>query len=119
MTTRFVRSLVAAATLAAALAGPARAHGNPSDASALSMLPIAVSVAAPAMLISGGAVLTVIGLAIAVIVVKEPLQWTRALAAVVILGGLVLGRQRRLARGAGRRTRCQQRCGSGRPVRCG
>lgn len=60
MTTRFVRSLVAAATLATALAGPARAHGNPSDASALSMLPIAVSVAAPAMLISGGAVLTVV-----------------------------------------------------------
>ena len=60
MTTRFARSLVAAATLAAALAGPAQAHGNPSEASALSMLPIAVSVAAPAMLISGGAVLTVV-----------------------------------------------------------
>ncbi len=60
MTTRFVRSLVAAAALAAALAGPARAHGNPSDASALSMLPVAVSVAAPALLLSGGAVLTVV-----------------------------------------------------------
>ncbi len=60
MTTRFLRSFVAAAALAAALTGPARAHGNPSDASALSMLPVAVSVAAPALLLSGGAVLTVV-----------------------------------------------------------
>ena len=60
MTTRFVRSLVAAAALAAALAGPVRAHPTPSDASALSLLPVAVSVAAPALLISGGAVLTVV-----------------------------------------------------------
>lgn len=60
MDKRFFRSLVATAALAASLAGPARAHGNPSDASALSMLPVAVSVAAPAMLISAGAVLTVV-----------------------------------------------------------
>jgi hypothetical protein len=40
---------------------PARAHPpNASDASALSMLPIAVSVAAPAMLLSAGAMLTVV-----------------------------------------------------------
>ena len=50
--------------LCAALAfssGTARAHpANASDASALSMLPIAVSVAAPAMFLSAGAVLTVV-----------------------------------------------------------
>ncbi len=55
-----IRSLAAAATLAAALIGPARAHVNASDASALSALPIAVSVAAPAMLLSGGVMLTVV-----------------------------------------------------------
>ncbi len=60
MTTRLLRSLVATAALAASLGGPARAHVTPSDASAVSMLPVAVSVAAPAMLISGGAVLTVV-----------------------------------------------------------
>ena len=38
----------------------AQAHPNASDASALSMLPIAVSVAAPVMFISGGAMLTVV-----------------------------------------------------------
>ncbi|MFT3954298.1 MAG: hypothetical protein QM722_07885 [Piscinibacter sp.] len=56
----FMRSIAAAAALAAALHGPARAHGNASDASALSALPIAVSVAAPAMLLSGGVMLTVV-----------------------------------------------------------
>ena len=35
-------------------------HASPSDASALSLLPVAVSVAAPAMVISAGAVLTVV-----------------------------------------------------------
>lgn len=60
MTNRFLRSIVAAAALAAALAGPARAHVNASDASALSALPVAVSVAAPAMLLSGGVMLTVV-----------------------------------------------------------
>lgn len=60
MNIRFVRSMVAAAALAASLAGPARAHVNASDASALSALPIAVSVAAPAMLLSGGVMLTVV-----------------------------------------------------------
>ena len=40
---------------------PALAHPpNASDASALSMLPVAVSVAAPAMLLSAGAMLTVV-----------------------------------------------------------
>jgi hypothetical protein len=38
----------------------AQAHPNASDASALSMLPVAVSVAAPAMFLSAGAMLTVV-----------------------------------------------------------
>ena len=38
----------------------ARAHNEPSEASAISALPVAVSVAAPAMLLAGGAVLTVV-----------------------------------------------------------
>ncbi|MFT3663999.1 hypothetical protein [Piscinibacter sp.] len=57
---RLFRSIAVAAALAASLAGPARAHPHASDASALSMLPVAVSVAAPAMLLSGGAMLTVV-----------------------------------------------------------
>lgn len=58
---RFViHSCVAAAVFASSL-GSASAHPpNASDASALSMLPIAVSVAAPAMMLSGGVMLTVI-----------------------------------------------------------
>ena len=39
---------------------PARAQSAVSEASAISMLPVAVSVAAPAMLLSAGAVLTVV-----------------------------------------------------------
>ena len=38
----------------------ARAHGDPSEVSAISALPVAVSVAAPAMLLAGGVVLTVV-----------------------------------------------------------
>lgn len=60
MTMNLIRSIVAAAALAAALHAPAHAHVNASDASALSALPIAVSVAAPAMLLSGGVMLTVV-----------------------------------------------------------
>src|SRR5881392_4066714 len=58
---RFVlHSLVAAAVFAGSL-NMASAHpSNASDASALSMLPIAVSVAAPAMILSAGATLTVV-----------------------------------------------------------
>lgn len=56
------------ATLCCALAAaiglaPAAVHAHhpaPSDASALSMLPLAVSVAAPVMVLSAGAVLTVV-----------------------------------------------------------
>lgn len=51
---------LAAALALGGLAGPARAHDALSDASALSLLPVAVSVAAPAMLLSGGVALTVV-----------------------------------------------------------
>ncbi len=60
MTTTLIRSMLAAAVLAASLHCPARAHGNASDASVLSALPIAVSVAAPVMILSGGVMLTVV-----------------------------------------------------------
>lgn len=60
MTTNLFRSMLAAAVLAASLHGPAQAHGNASDASVLSALPIAVSVAAPVMILSGGVMLTVV-----------------------------------------------------------
>lgn len=54
-------TVIAAALLSLALLGaPARAHSEASEASALSMLPIAVSVAAPVMLLSAGAMLTVV-----------------------------------------------------------
>ena len=53
-----LRTLAAALAIAASLG--AQAHPTPSDASAVSMLPIAVSVAAPVALLSAGAVLTVV-----------------------------------------------------------
>lgn len=56
---RFLPCLLAAAVLVAG-SGRAAAHPNVSDASALSMLPVAVSVAAPVMILSAGAVLTVV-----------------------------------------------------------
>ena len=52
------RSLIALAMCSAVL-HPAYAHG-PSEASALSALPVALSVAAPVMLLSAGAMLTVV-----------------------------------------------------------
>lgn len=57
-----MKKLMLAAALSAALVvvQPAQAHGGASEASALSMLPVAVSVAAPAVLLSGGAALTVV-----------------------------------------------------------
>ena len=61
--TRLFRTAPLAVLLAAtlAMASPqAGAHDAPSDASALSALPIAVSVAAPVAIVSGGALLTVI-----------------------------------------------------------
>ncbi|MFO0443227.1 MAG: hypothetical protein ACK50F_02990 [Betaproteobacteria bacterium] len=58
--TRFVAAAACAALLAGTAAAPARAHGGLSEASALSMLPLAVSVAAPALVLSAGAGLTVV-----------------------------------------------------------
>jgi len=52
-------ALALAATLAVSSLG-ARAHNELSDASAVSALPVAVSIAAPAMLLVGGAALTVV-----------------------------------------------------------
>jgi len=59
MSKRF-RITLLAATLSAALMTTAHAHSEASELSALSLLPAAVSVAAPSMLIAGGAVLTVV-----------------------------------------------------------
>jgi hypothetical protein len=53
------KSLLAIALAASLNLGHARTP-NASDASALSMLPVAVSVAAPVMILSAGAVLTVV-----------------------------------------------------------
>jgi hypothetical protein len=56
------RALAAALASLAMLAplGSVRAQSGASEASALSALPIAVSVAAPVMIVSGGAVLTIV-----------------------------------------------------------
>ncbi len=59
---RLLSSCLAAVVLAASL-GRAEAHPpHASDASALSMLPIAVSVAAPVVILSAGATLTVVAI---------------------------------------------------------
>lgn len=64
MSARTFRSIVAAAAMLAAGLGSASAHPNDlSDASALSMLPVAVSVAAPVALLATGAALTVVSVA--------------------------------------------------------
>jgi hypothetical protein len=58
---RELLNLATAMAIAATVAAPARAHGpGLSDASALSMLPVAVSVAAPVAILSGGVMLTVV-----------------------------------------------------------
>ena len=65
-------TVVAFATLSMALTGRAHAHRDAaSEASTLSMLPIAVSVAAPVALLSAGAVFTVV----AVTAVSEGTLW--------------------------------------------
>ena len=67
-----MKQLLLAAVLVAALAGPARAHGNASsELSAMSMLPVAVSVAAPVGLVLSGTALTVV----AVQAVSEGTVW--------------------------------------------
>ena len=58
---KFRFTLIAAA-LSAALMSSARAQSEVSEASALSMLPVAVSVAAPSMILGAGAVLTVVSI---------------------------------------------------------
>ena len=55
-----MKKLVLVVALSLALAGTVRAHNGALEASALSMLPIAVSVAAPVALLSAGAVFTVV-----------------------------------------------------------
>lgn len=55
-----VAAAAASSILMATAAPAARAHTELSDASALSLLPVAVSVAAPVALLAGGAVLTVV-----------------------------------------------------------
>ncbi len=57
-----MKRLIVLVSLALALAAPlqARAQGALSEASALSMLPVAVSVVAPVALLSAGAALTVV-----------------------------------------------------------
>lgn len=54
-----MQRLLSILALAAACAGPVQAHGA-SEASALSALPVAVSVAAPLAVLSAGAALTVV-----------------------------------------------------------
>ena len=55
-----MKQLMLAASVLLALAGGARTQGGASELSALSMLPVAVSVVAPVGLLSAGAVFTVV-----------------------------------------------------------
>lgn len=66
-----MKSWIVAAAVAVVLSGQARAQTGASEASALSMLPLAVSVAAPVGLLSAGAAFTVV----AVSVVAEGTLW--------------------------------------------
>jgi hypothetical protein len=52
--------VISALSLSLACGGAAQAHNGASDASALSLLPVAISVAAPVALLSAGAVFTVV-----------------------------------------------------------
>jgi hypothetical protein len=55
-----MKKLIVVAALCSTLAGAARAHADASELSALSMLPVAVSVAAPVGLLASGAAFTVV-----------------------------------------------------------
>jgi hypothetical protein len=66
-----MKRLITSVCVALALAAPAQAHNGASEASALSMLPVAVSVAAPIGLLSAGAAFTVV----AVSAVAEGTLW--------------------------------------------
>jgi hypothetical protein len=89
-----MKHLIVLTSLALALAAPlpARAQGALSEASALSMLPVAVSVAAPVGLLSAGAVFTVVAVEAAsagtVWVLERASDGTRAS---VTLSGQVAG----------------------------
>ena len=81
-------------SLAVSLAwgGAAQAHNDASEASALSLLPVAISVAAPVVLLSAGAVFTVV----AVQAVSEGTVWVLERAsdgarASITISGQVLG----------------------------
>ena len=52
--------VLSAAAISLAPMSAARAHSNPSEASALSLLPVAVSVAAPVMLLAAGGAFTIV-----------------------------------------------------------
>jgi hypothetical protein len=61
MSNRIQRALCATAAAAALFAAqPARAHNGASELSAISLLPVAVVVAAPALVLSAGATLSVV-----------------------------------------------------------
>lgn len=61
MTMKFLQTTrILALSAALSLASIAQAHNDASEASALSALPVAVSVAAPSMVLSAGVVLTVV-----------------------------------------------------------
>lgn len=68
---KLILVVAVAAAVSLALASTAQAHNGLSEASALSMLPIAVSVAAPVALLSAGAAFTVV----AVSAVAEGTVW--------------------------------------------
>lgn len=87
-----LRRMLAATLLSAQLMSGVQAHTHASEASALSALPIAVSVAAPVMLLSAGAMLSVV----AVEAVSEGTVWVLERAsdgahASVTLSGQVAG----------------------------
>jgi hypothetical protein len=95
----FFRPLIlatAVAVLAASAAAPALAHNRPgaaSELSAISMLPVAVSVVAPVAIVVGGATLTVVGVS----AVAEGTVWVLerasdgARASVTLSGELAVG----------------------------
>ena len=60
MSKTLMRNTLLAGWLALQLAAPAQAHDRASEASVLSALPVAVSIAAPALLLSAGAALVVV-----------------------------------------------------------
>jgi hypothetical protein len=93
MKKNLLASISLAVTLALSLPQGAHAQGAASELSAMSALPVVVSVAAPALLLSGGAVLTVV----AVSAVAEGTVWVLerasdgARASLTVSGQVVVG----------------------------